>query len=673
VEANVISQTAGAAVPAPVRDGIVLRRQLSGRLEGADRVTQISAPGGSGKTVLLRSWIQDADLADRAAWVAIPGEERDPRRFWASVVDALRKTAAGSKLVRPVADTPDPDGQAIVAQLLEDLGPLQDRVWLVIDDLHQLRCAEALRPLELFLTRAPSKLRFVLASRNYPHLGLHRLRLEGELTELRAADLRFSREEARTLLAAAGVALPGSALALLHEQTEGWAAGLRLAALSLAGHPDPERFAAEFSGTERTVAGYLVAEALDRQPARTRRLLLRTSVLERVNGELADLLTGGSGGERILRGLAEANAFVVEVDARRSWFRYHRLFADLLRSQLRGSVPSEVPGLHRAAAGWFAGHGYPVEAIRHAQAAGDWDTAARVLSDHWLGLVLDGQAATAHEFLTKFPGQAVAADAELTAFMAAGELDRGSLEAAERHLALAADGLASAPEERRGRLEVLLAVVRLGLGRERGDLPAVVAEAKQLLARVEAGDVPQPGPDEDLRALTLTSLGLAELWSFQLDEAEQHLAQGAGLARRSGRPYLEITALAHWAAVTSHRSARLAVELGMQAIKLARQHGWSDQPGSRCRLPGARCRGGWRRAAFGGGGVVRARRRLAASTRHQDDARRCVRVAQPGPRSSPGGPGRIPVRREPGRAGRPSICVGHSDTSVPSGRPGAQR
>src|SRR6202042_2515716 len=165
-------------------------------------------------------------------------------------------------------------------------------------------------------------------------------------------------------------------VAVLHERTEGWVAGLRLAALSLAGHPDPEAFAAGFSGSERTVAEYLLAEVLDRQPEPVRRLLLRTSILERVNGELAGLLTGDEGGERALQQLEEAGAFVVALDARRSWFRYHQLFADLLQLELRGSAPAELPGLHDAAALWYAEHGYPVEAVRHAQAAENWALAA---------------------------------------------------------------------------------------------------------------------------------------------------------------------------------------------------------------------------------------------------------------------------------------------------------
>jgi LuxR family maltose regulon positive regulatory protein len=224
-------------------------------------------------------------------------------------------------------------------RLLADLGPLRDPFWLVIDDLDELRSAEALRQLELLVMRAPANLRFVFATRHELRLGLHRLRLEGELTEIRGIDLDFTREEARALFEAAGVALSGSALARLHNRTEGWAAGLRLAALSLAGHPDPDRFAAEFSGSERTVAEYLLAEVLERQPEPVRELLLRTSLLDRVSGELADQLTGGSGGERVLQELERANAFVASLDAQRSWFRYHHLFADLLQLELRSTAP----------------------------------------------------------------------------------------------------------------------------------------------------------------------------------------------------------------------------------------------------------------------------------------------------------------------------------------------
>ena len=448
----------------------------------------------------------------------------------------------------------------------------------MIDDLHELGTADALRQLELLIMRAPPALRFVLVTRHDLRLGLHRLRLAGELTEIRTADLRFSRTDARMLLDAAGVPLSDSALALLYDRTEGWAAGLRLAALSLAGHPDPERFAAEFGGSERTVAEYLLAEVLERQSEQARRLLLRTSVLERVNGELADLLTGGSGGERVLQQLEEAGAFVVSLDARRSWFRYHQLFADLLQLELRASAPAELPSLHDVAAGWYAEHGYPVEAVRHAQAAQNWRLAARVLSDHWVGLGLAGLGGTVHEFLARFPAGVIAADAELAARVAGDQLARGSLEEAERYLAVSTRTLESVPADRRGRAQVVLAVARMRLARQRGDLPAVTEEAQRLLAPAMTTESGQPGVGEDLRALALINLGTAELWTSRFDEAGRHLEDGIALAHRIGRPYLEVTGLAYGAQLMSWQSFPLGAQRSLQAIELARQHGWADEP-----------------------------------------------------------------------------------------------
>ncbi|HWN63261.1 MAG TPA: hypothetical protein VNO25_21610, partial [Streptosporangiaceae bacterium] len=564
-------------VDGPGAGGVVSRPGLFERLGASARVTVVSAPPGSGKTVLLRSWIGQAGLAGRAAWVPAGRDERDPQRFWLSVLGALRQTVPGSALVRAVTAAPDLDGWAITERLLKDLAPLAERVWLVIDDVHELASAEALRQLELLVMRGPAELRVVLATRHDVRLGLHRLRLEGELTEIRAADLRFSLAEARELLAAAGVQLSEPALGVLYERTEGWAAGLRLAALSLAGHPDPERFAAGFSGSERTVAEYLLAEVLERQGEEVRRLLLRTAILEQVNGELADLLTGDEGGERILQDLEEANAFVVALDAARSWFRYHRLFAGLLQLELRRTAPGEVSGLHRVAAGWYAEHGFPVEAVRHAQGAQDWGLASRQLADAWPGLHLGGQAATVHAILAGFPAEARAADAELAALAAADELARGSLEEAKRYLALAALGSVSVAAGRRGQVQLLLGVVGLLLARQRGNLPAVAEEARRLQAMAEAPDAAQPGLGGELRALALINLGMAEYGAARFEEAQRHLEQGVALARRIGRPYLEFTGLAYQAAVDILRSSARGAERSRQAIELAERNGWTDE------------------------------------------------------------------------------------------------
>jgi LuxR family maltose regulon positive regulatory protein len=312
-------------------------------------VMLVCGPPGSGKTVLVRSWLEVEGLTHRVAWVSIDRGERDGQRFWLSVIDALAGPAITGDVVGRVSPAPDLRDEVAIERLLADLESLDEPVVLVIDDLHELESADALTSLELFLARLPAQVRVVLVTRADPGLRLHRLRLAGVLTELRAHALRFSLHETRELLEEAGIALPAASVALLHERTEGWAAGLRLAAISLAEHPDPERFVTEFSGSERTVAGYLLAEVLERRPPEVRDLLLRTSLLERVSGPLADLMTGGSGSERLLQELEDASAFVTALDVGRSWFRYHHLFADLLRLELRRLHPTSIRPLHRAA------------------------------------------------------------------------------------------------------------------------------------------------------------------------------------------------------------------------------------------------------------------------------------------------------------------------------------
>ena len=256
------------------------------------------------------------------------------------------------------------------------------------------------------------------------------------------------------------------------------------------------------------------------------------------------------------------------------------MFAGLLQLELRRTAQGEFHVLHAAAAGWYAGHGFPVEAVRHAQAAQDWGLAARLLADHGLGLVLNGQGGITYELLAAFPAGAVAADAELTALMAAGELTGGSLEEAERYLAQAARRLEGSkgpvPAERRGGLQILLTTLGLFLARRRGDLPTVAEQADQLLAAVEDPDAAQLGLGEDLRALALVSLGTAEAYAARLEDADRHLEQGVALARRIGRPYLEFLGLAYGTLAAAFRSYVLGERRCRQAIELARRHGWGE-------------------------------------------------------------------------------------------------
>jgi LuxR family maltose regulon positive regulatory protein len=312
---------------------------------------------------------------------------------------------------------------------------------------------------------------------------------------------------------------------------------------------------------------------LERQPAEVRQLLLRTSLLERVNGPLADRLTGSSGSYGILAGLEDAGAFVAAVDPERTWFRYHHLFGDLLALELRRTAPQEVPGLHTIAAEWWAEHGYPVEAIRHAQAAENWGLAARLLADNWFGLYLDGRLATRRELLSGFPAGVVAADPELVVLAGADKRAAGSLEETERYLGLAIRMSASVPEDRRGRFTIALGFERLELARARNDLRAVAEEAQGLLASTEATEF---GLGGEVRTRVLTDLGIAEMWAGRLEDSERHLEQGLEEARRISIPMLELHALAHRALLSVFRSREPVEQRAVQAIELARKHGWDE-------------------------------------------------------------------------------------------------
>ena len=420
----------------------------------------------------------------------------------------------------------------MIAELAEQVDP----VVLIVDDLHELRSAEALARLERLLAGLPSAARVVLSSRRDPPIKLHQLRLVDEVAEIRAGDLRFTEGETRELLAAAGIDLSDAGVRALHQRTEGWAAGLRLVVISLSGHADPERFVAEFSGTDRAIGEYLMAEMLERQPDDVQSMLLRTSVVDRLNGELADLLAGRSGSERMLLELEDANAFVVSLDPERTWFRYHHLLADFLRLELRRRLADEVPDLHRRAARWFADHGEVVEAVRHTLAAGDWPDAARLLADHLFSLTLDGQEGTIAALLRAFPEVASVDHPELALAHAAVELKQGRLEEAAAHLALAESHVQSAPARRR-RLAVAIASLRLALARRSGQFTEVIEQVNLLDASIADESDDQLPMGSELRGVALMNLGIVEMWSRRFDDAERHLSEGAD-PRPGDRPAL---------------------------------------------------------------------------------------------------------------------------------------
>jgi LuxR family maltose regulon positive regulatory protein len=557
---------------------IIVRGDLLAALDraAARKVTIISAPAGSGKTSLLRAWADYADRTHRIAFVPVRRDQEDAQEFWLALLDAVRHTSSTTSDTEPPTAAPDCNVRAVADRVLSELADPNGRITVVIDDLHELNAPGALAQLTRLLANLPPNAHVILATRRDLRLGLHQLRLAGELAEIRAADLRFSERETRELLEASGTALSGADAALLYQRTEGWAAGLRLAAILLAGHPDPERFVAEFSGTDRTVAEYLLAEMLDRQPDEIQDLLLRTCLLDRVNGELADLLTGRPGAERILLDLEDANAFVESLDPGRTWFRYHHMLADFLRLELRRRLPDQVPVLHRRAAKWFLRQGHAVNAIQHTQAAGDWAEAARLLADQSFSLTLDGQAQTMQALVRAFPPGADRP--ELALVRAMGDLAQGRLDEAAAHLAVAETHAEAAPTERRCRLRVAVAALNLSLARRRGDLAGVVEHVRFLASPVTGPSDEDIALGSDLRAVALMNLGTAEAWTLGLPDAERHLQEGADLARQIGRPYLEVACLGQLGFASRIRSFATAQRRCREAIALAERYGWGAEP-----------------------------------------------------------------------------------------------
>ena len=485
-------------VPGP-RPGFVPRPRLAERLdEGLRRgLVLVCAPAGSGKTTLLADWARCAQRP--VAWLSLDAGDNDPARFWRHTVAALDRAVPGiGQRMGPLLGPPAPPSfEPLVTALINELAarPADGEVPLVLDDYHLVGSQPVHESLGFLLEHRPSGLHPVLASRADPPLALARLRGRGQLAELRAAELRFSAGEAAAMLrAATGADLPDAAMAALAARTEGWAAGLQLAALSLRGQPDAARFVADFSGSHRYVLDFLAEEVLEQQSEQVRAFLLETSVLERLSGSLCDAVTGRPGSQALLEQVERAGLFLLPLDEIRGWWRYHQLFADLLQARLREEQPGRVGQLHRNAAAWCQEHGLADDAIRHAAAAGEATWAARIIEQHFDEVFfLRGEAATVHRWLSALPDELVRSRPRLPLAQAlmAGISGRVAavaplLDAAER----ASPGTAEEPfEPTAGRaasmlvnVPALIALHRSQLAELRGDAGAAAALASAALA-----------------------------------------------------------------------------------------------------------------------------------------------------------------------------------------------
>jgi LuxR family maltose regulon positive regulatory protein len=528
------------------RPGFVVRPRLADRLAPAHEgeLTLVCAPAGFGKTALLADWARGGQRP--VAWLSLDEADNDPVRFWrhaAAALDGVRPGIADRVAALLGGGLQPTSFEAVVTTLVNELAGVTEEVVLVLDDYHLIQAPQVHQSVELLLAHLPACLRLVLASRANPPLPLARLRARGQLAELRERDLRFTPTEAAALLrAAAGPKLPEAAVAALADRTEGWVAGLQLAALSLQGRGDIAAFVAGFSGSHRYVLDYLAEEVLDRQPQRLRTFLLETSVLERLSGPLCDVVTGRADSQQVLEQVERANLFLLPLDEVRGWWRYHHLFADLLRGRLQQQQPERLPELHRAAAGWSQQHGLVDDAVRHALAAGDAAWAARLIEQHFDAMLWRSEDVTFRRWLQALPAELVRSRPRLCLAQAHGALLSGRLEAVEPHLADAERAAAAVAEEpyepSAGRAVSLLA-----------NLPAAIALARALLARLY-GDAERTAEfgrqalthltdaDYTLRHFAEYSLAVADWLGGRLVEAEQALARLAAEQLPAGARYL---------------------------------------------------------------------------------------------------------------------------------------
>ena len=478
--------------------GYVARPRLVGRLDdGWERhLTLVCAPAGFGKTSLLADWSRRGERL--VSWLSLDACDNDPVRFWRHTVAALDRARPGlSERVAPLLGPPAPAAfDALASAVVNELAADDGHAVLVLDDYHLIEAQPVHASLQFLIEHQPPGLQVVLATRADPQLPLARLRAGGQLAEVRAADLMFTLDEAATLLGeATGLELGEDAVGALVARTEGWAAGLRLAGLSLQGQPDVAGFVESFSGSHRHVLDYLTEEVLEQQPEPVRAFLIETSVLERLSGPLCDAVTGRSDGQQMLEAIEAANLFLAPLDEVRGWWRYHHLFADLLRARLQQRRPDRVADLHRNAGLWHEKHGLVEESVGHALAAGDAGWAAHLIECHADELLLRSEGVTLQRWLAALPPGTIDSRPRLlitrTRFADMDEID-GLLDTAERALAHTVDEpfepSVGRDVTRLANIPAMIALGRAFVAFSRGDGDGTKALASRALAEVGEGE-----------------------------------------------------------------------------------------------------------------------------------------------------------------------------------------
>ncbi|MBA3641774.1 MAG: tetratricopeptide repeat protein [Acidobacteria bacterium] len=572
------------------RPGLVSRPSLIERLNqgNARKLTLVSAPAGYGKTTLLAEWLDATPASERpAAWVSLDQSDNDPALFWTYVITALQtmRSRVGVNALSVLNAPQPPPIEAVLTILINELTEIEDDFTLILDDFHLIDAQPVHGGIAFLLDHLPPQLHLVIASRADPPLPLARLRAHGESIELRASDLRFTSEEAAAFLNdVMGLDLSAGDVAALETRTEGWIAGLQLAALSMQRRDDVPGFIRAFASDDRYIVDFLVEEVLQRQPERVRSFLLQTSVLDRLSGPLCDAVTGREDGKVVLGALERGNLFVVPLDDKRHWYRYHHLFADVLRMHATEEQPDQVAVLHQRASAWHEHNGLRSDAVRHALAAEDFERAAGLVEMAALAMLGSSQEATLHGWLTALPDEVVRARPVLSVYFAFASFSRDGLDAAEARLRDAErwlDSSAGVSEPPPGEMVVVddvgfkslpgtIAVARAYRAGALGDVAGMVMYARRAIDLLPEGD--------DLwRGAAASVLGIGYWNSGDLEPAYRSFAEG--------RTRLQMAGLTQFQIISAHILADIRIAQGRlheaeriyeQSLRLATEHGDPD-------------------------------------------------------------------------------------------------
>ena len=585
----------------PIRPELVSRPRLIERLNAglttrggfartrdafSRALTLVSAPAGFGKTTLVSEWVRDCGRCEplvRLAWLSLDEGDNDFTQFVTHVISALQTVKPGlGETVLAVFQSPQlPPVEAVLASLINEIADLTEHLMLVLDDYHVIQ-ASTNQALGFMLERLPLQLHLVIVTRRDPHLPLALLRARGQMTEIRYDDLQFTREEAVLFLnEAMGLALMPEEVALLERRTEGWIAGLQLAALALQRTSPPRdraEFIRAFSGDDRYVIDFLVSEVLAGQPEEVQRFLLQTAILERMCGSLcdavrfsgvetpstagADAVCSGGDGQRLLEYLDEANLFLVPLDNRRGWYRYHRLFGDVLLRRLRKAEPSQIPELHRRASAWYEGEGYHGDAIHHALAAQDLAGAARLVEQNALQLLIHSELTTLIRWLDALPDDLIRSRPWLSVYSAWAHFITGNVNAVNQCLEVAQRLSQLAEQDLLGHIAVIRA--RMALADQ--DLSSAVELARQALESVPAG--------HPVRGHIAVIQGQAAFMRGDLAGAGQALGEAVSIAQDCGHLFMVVdatTRLGYLQTLQGHLSQ--ALQTYGEALQLAEVQG----------------------------------------------------------------------------------------------------